>query len=307
MADDSLITALSGFSGFAAGVRDVLVPHMNAKYQSELDAARDERKRTTGLADAKVLDEFKRTGDTKASKELEAYKAGLQPKQKEILLNEDTGRKEVIEGDPGQKIGVTKWKKPSLGMVPIIDSNGDTIGYTQKGAVKQKPPTQNESTNATYANRIEQSNAIFNKLEGQISQMSAVGLGTQRILPDILKSGTMKSQTQAERNFLNATLRRESGAVISPTEFEEGRKQYFPQPGDTEDVLKQKKQNREIVMKTFIKGAGTAYEPATLEMPGVDMGTRGVKSTASVRTGMNTKTPKIESADEILRSEGMLQ
>ena len=64
----------------------------------------------------------------------------------------------------------------------------------------------------------------------------------------------------AQRNFLNAVLRRESGAVISPTEFAEGRAQYFPQQGDKPAVLKQKKANRDLVQQNFIRGAGRAYQ-----------------------------------------------
>jgi len=35
---------------------------------------------------------------------------------------------------------------------------------------------------------------------------------------------------QAKKNFVNAVLRLESGAVISPSEFTNADKQYFPQP-----------------------------------------------------------------------------
>jgi hypothetical protein len=66
---------------------------------------------------------------------------------------------------------------------------------------------------------------------------------------------------QAKRNFVNAVLRRESGAVISPSEFENAHVQYFPVPGDSEKVLAQKKANRELVKNQFIRSAGRAYQP----------------------------------------------
>jgi hypothetical protein len=40
----------------------------------------------------------------------------------------------------------------------------------------------------------------------------------------------MQSQKQAEQNFINAILRKESGAAISPSEYKNAEKQYFPQP-----------------------------------------------------------------------------
>lgn len=63
---------------------------------------------------------------------------------------------------------------------------------------------------------------------------------------------------QAQRDFVNAILRRESGAVISPSEFENARKQYFPQYGDGKDVIAQKAKNREIAMQGILGAAGAA-------------------------------------------------
>ena len=49
---------------------------------------------------------------------------------------------------------------------------------------------------------------------------------------------------QAKRDFINATLRRESGAVIGRDEFVNADKQYFPQIGDSRPVIEQKARNR---------------------------------------------------------------
>jgi hypothetical protein len=48
---------------------------------------------------------------------------------------------------------------------------------------------------------------------------------------------------QLERDIINAILRRESGATISPDEFANARQQYIPQPSDSPDVTRQKLQN----------------------------------------------------------------
>lgn len=61
---------------------------------------------------------------------------------------------------------------------------------------------------------------------------------------------------QAQRNFVNAVLRRESGAVINPSEFDNAAKQYFPQPGDTPQVIEQKRINREIVIQGLAEESG---------------------------------------------------
>jgi hypothetical protein len=51
---------------------------------------------------------------------------------------------------------------------------------------------------------------------------------------------------QSQRDYINAVLRRESGAAIADSEFNNARKQYFPQVGDSPEVTEQKRQNREI-------------------------------------------------------------
>jgi len=65
---------------------------------------------------------------------------------------------------------------------------------------------------------------------------------------------------QAEQNFLNATLRRESGASISPSENTKGEKQYFPRPGDTPRVLAQKSENRLNAVASMKAESGGAWD-----------------------------------------------
>ena len=79
----------------------------------------------------------------------------------------------------------------------------------------------------------------------------ALEMGANALLSD-------KSQQaeQAQRDFINAALRQESGAVIAPSEFENARKQYFPQPGDSKAVLAQKAANRKRVIEGFRTTAG---------------------------------------------------
>lgn len=64
------------------------------------------------------------------------------------------------------------------------------------------------------------------------------------------QSDEQQQVEQAQRNFINAVLRRESGAVIGADEFTNAGKQYFPKIGDSDAVLAQKAKNR----KTAIDG-----------------------------------------------------
>ena len=66
---------------------------------------------------------------------------------------------------------------------------------------------------------------------------------------------------QARREFINAVLRRESGASISPQEFENANRQYFPVPGDSPQVIEQKRRARDQAMANMVQAAGPGYKP----------------------------------------------
>jgi hypothetical protein len=66
---------------------------------------------------------------------------------------------------------------------------------------------------------------------------------------------------QAKADFINAQLRRESGAAIAPSEFENADKQYFPVPGDSPAVIKQKAANRRAAVEAMGREGGQAYRP----------------------------------------------
>ena len=122
-----------------------------------------------------------------------------------------------------------------------------------------KAPTVAQQTVSEYAARIEQAEPTLTSLEKNITDMNVVSFMSQTKLPAALQSSTIQQYMQAARNFINAKLRRESGAVISPTEFSEARAQYLPQPGDTAKTLKLKKDNRDLVFAALKKAAGPAY------------------------------------------------
>jgi hypothetical protein len=69
---------------------------------------------------------------------------------------------------------------------------------------------------------------------------------------------------QAKRDFINAQLRRESGAAISASEFDSADKQYFPVPGDSPEVIKQKAQNRRAAVEAMGREGGGSYRPKSV-------------------------------------------
>jgi hypothetical protein len=74
-------------------------------------------------------------------------------------------------------------------------------------------------------------------------------------LGNYLTSDDFQKYDQAQRDFVNAVLRRESGAAISESEFENARKQYFPVPGNGPDVIAQKARNRQLAVQSLHQSA----------------------------------------------------
>jgi hypothetical protein len=73
---------------------------------------------------------------------------------------------------------------------------------------------------------------------------------------NFLSSADQQKTDQARRNFVTAVLRKESGAAISPSEFSNEEKKYFPQIGDSDKVIKQKQEARDLAIKALEIQAG---------------------------------------------------
>jgi len=118
-----------------------------------------------------------------------------------------------------------------------------------------KPLTEGQSKALLFGTRMQEANGILDELatNGVTTSLpgSRAGFGVGAAI-NALQPADRQRLDQAKRDFLNAVLRRESGAVIADTEFSNGDKQYFPQPGDGEAVIAQKKRNREVAMRGIL-------------------------------------------------------
>lgn len=126
----------------------------------------------------------------------------------------------------------------------------------QEGSAAPKM-TVDGAKNSGFYLRTKEANDILNAQEGQglrwgQQQLDSVPMG----LGNFGRDPEFQQFDQARRDFVNAILRRESGAVIADSEFENANKQYFPQPGDSAEVIAQKRRNRETAIEGVRIGAG---------------------------------------------------
>lgn len=149
---------------------------------------------------------------------------------------------------------------PSKYKINPKTGNPEPVEFEKK---KDKPITDEQAKAAGFVMRTQEAENTFQDLAPYV-QDQGLGKYWQKLAPNPLKNAQQQQYEQAQRNFVNAILRRESGAAISPAEFYNAREQYFPQPGDKADVIAQKAANRQTVIESLKKSAG----PALSTLPG---------------------------------------
>ena len=138
----------------------------------------------------------------------------------------------------------------------VFDGEGNVI-MSQGVDPKDLKLTVDQGKNAGFLVRMRDSVAILDELEaegtsvvGRLREAAPFGIG------NFFQTDGYQRFEQARRDFVNAVLRRESGAVISDAEFANAERQYFPVPGDSPEVINQKRQNRYNAMLGVEIGAG---------------------------------------------------
>jgi hypothetical protein len=123
-----------------------------------------------------------------------------------------------------------------------------------------RPLTEGQGKSTAYGLRMTEANQILEKLANEGTERAAIGAGAPYGIGAIVNKATASPQQQqvyqAKLNFITANLRQESGAVIGESEFETEDKKYFPQIGDSPEVLAQKKRARQLAIKAMEVQAG---------------------------------------------------
>lgn len=160
------------------------------------------------------------------------------------------------------------WSAEHGGFVTRPDASGragfmPVTGPDGKPLASNKPPTEFQRTSAGFAVRMRESGRVLEQLgaSGNPSEWNAAA-GSIPVLGNYLErvtSGADRQRAkQAEDDWIWAKLRRESGAAVPPAEAEAERRTYFPQPGDSLEVIAQKARARAVVEQTMIENAGAA-------------------------------------------------
>lgn len=144
-----------------------------------------------------------------------------------------------------------------------------------------KPLTESQSNATAYGMRMADANKLLLNLEGKgvtntglVRQAIGGAVGLTPFIGEKLQSAVKSSMNplpgvlggpnsgqqeydQAKQNFITAVLRKESGAAIGANEFKTEDEKYFPQAGDTDKVIKQKQNARDLAIRAMNVQAGS--------------------------------------------------
>lgn len=242
---DKMLPKFEQFSNGAAQVQGTVDPLTGkfaqtgayARQASPESVMADDRMRSEGAANRGVQLRGQNMVDSRARENASAT----------------VGKPFEVTGPEGTPILV---RQDKVGNITRVEGFGPKPGTV-------KPPTEFQGKSAGYGARAEEADRILNGLEtsGQYSRLGAVtggGTGLANTLLTPMMSGETQKAVQAQRDFVNAVLRQESGAAISPAEFDNAKRQYFPQPGEGSDIVQQKAANRKLAIQGFMNNAGNA-------------------------------------------------
>lgn len=113
---------------------------------------------------------------------------------------------------------------------------------------------------ANFANRMAAANATLRSIEEQHADDPGFWNGVYSIGRVGLGGADVQRYRQALREYQNAVLRRESGAVVSPQEFQSALQQYAFLPNEEPGVRENKRAARQRSIDGFIAQSQGAYQ-----------------------------------------------
>lgn len=239
-------TGLSRFEQFAAALDPLIMPQMRAGGAIQQRGAQ----RVQSARVNKTIEWLKKNGYPEIAAAVEANPKSAANVMSAVLAQRTKGTKQFRVATPEEaaKYGAEAGQ---------FDDQGRF--YPTQQVQKTQQLTGGEQKATGFFNRAYKSQIILNDLENQGTSMRNYIAGTVPF-GNFLRTSEGQRYDQAKRDFINAILRQESGAVIGVDEFENAEKQYFPQPGDTADVIAQKRRNREAAIAGLKVASGPGAE-----------------------------------------------
>lgn len=232
------------------------------KFKADADMARSKLSSDTQITTTRMSNETSRANNSASVAQSERSSLRADARSKESN-SASLSKPFEVTGPDGLPVLVRQDKQGNI--TPVS-------GFGPKAAA-DKPMTDAQAKAALFGSRMETSNKILEGLADSGTEVSVPGsrsgFGVGSVI-NALSPAKQQQLDQAKRDFINATLRRESGAVITDAEFSNGDKQYFPQVGDSAAVKAQKAGNRAIAVRGVQAEVPKANRGVLAEIQGKD-------------------------------------
>jgi hypothetical protein len=195
----------------------------------------------------------------------------------------------------------------SGGVAAVNAKNGTTTPKNEK-------LTEGMRNNAMYAQRMTAAEKLLEGTAEQKPGMLETIAGSTPLVGSELganqfRSADRQKAVQAQRDWVRAKLRKESGAAIGVDEMNQEISTYFPQIGDSPEVIAQKKIAREQATQGLIQSSGSAYSPpAERQAPIMSKADAKMPASSIAVTAPNGKTYTFKSqaaANQFKRQAGI--
>lgn len=134
---------------------------------------------------------------------------------------------------------------------------------------EEKPLTEVQGKATGFATRMINASKVIDPLDPTAASKAGVveAVLGQKLGPyaGYFETPERQSYRQAQRDWVTANLRQESGAAIGVEEMNNEIIKYFPQPSDTPQVVEQKRRSRESAIQSMLVNAGPGAKRAGLE------------------------------------------
>jgi hypothetical protein len=158
-----------------------------------------------------------------------------------------------IEAEIARRMGQPEPNPVEFGLLPVGTipelSGGKPRGMQEGGSVNKM---------RGLAMRAGQANNIINELETTFNPNNMRDLLASNLpfdptaIENLLTSAEKKQYDLAKLDFTTSILRKETGAVINDSEIDYIDRTFFPQLGDDEEIVMQKRQARQQVIQSLM-------------------------------------------------------
>jgi hypothetical protein len=133
--------------------------------------------------------------------------------------------------------------------------------------------TEVQAKDEKFANKMELAEKNISGIEEEGQSLKGRALEGSSYVPgsatlgNYMQSDNYQKYKNARDMWLSALLRDESGAAIGTSEFVREERNFFPQPGEGPEIIKQKAEARQVAIEAMKKGAGPGYKSPVTKGP----------------------------------------